>query len=695
MKKNFTITCMGVLLIVSLSARAQNGLFISEVTDPADDYTGRFIEIYNAGSEAVDFDASLFYLSRQSNGGTTWGEVQLTGVIPAGEAYVVGGSAFETLYGFAPHLVTGILIGNGDDAYCLFRDGNHSSGILHDIYGEIDVDGSGTLWEYEDSRALRISGVKTPNPLWNLTEWEITPANMADCNPGVHHVSSPGDTIPFPGDFIISLPNDTVHGIQSFNVPVMVSELTAADDIISYQFDLDFNSTLLEYTGYSLSGTIADGGTVEVNPAVSGRLSVSYMNTTALTGAGNILILQFDALGMGTSGLVLSGAYLNSMPVEKLVHGSVLITESSPPTAVVSYNDTVNRFADTLLIIATFDESLDPSKPVKISFTGAVSLDNADMTRLSDTVYIFPFRIPKAEGEVLVSLSNGTDLWGNPIVSVPAEGGTFIITGFRAGDVDDDGLILAYDAALTLQHSVGIDPLPETDPLPWEAWRDSTANVDGLGEITAYDAAMILRYSAGILSVFPSGSSKTVPAAEILAEVRENMILFYSYGELYGLNIAASDDQNILGDPEVLAGEFMSAFNINETGYRIGLCTTTCPKNGSRILRIPFHRQGSLTITMNINGVDNQVTLDLVTGRINQENAPVSIYPNPTSGKLKIDGITGPSDAVIYNIHGALKAWILSAGGPLEIDISALPAGMYMIRIDSDEGQFVDRFVKN
>ncbi len=91
----------------------------------------------------------------------------------------------------------------------------------------------------------------------------------------------------------------------------------------------------------------------------------------------------------------------------------------------------------------------------------------------------------------------------------------------EAVDVDDDGVILAYDAALTLQYSVGIDPMPILDPLPWEPWRDSTANVDGAGDITAFDAGMILQYSAGIISEFSSEALKSAPVAAVTIEVEE------------------------------------------------------------------------------------------------------------------------------------------------------------------------------
>ena len=113
MKRFFTTHLLGAMLIISFSAGAQDSLFISEVIDPQDDYTGRFIELYNAGSEPVDFSATSCFLSRQSNGGTTWGDLQLIGTVASGATFVIGGSGFEALYGFAADQESGIRIGNG------------------------------------------------------------------------------------------------------------------------------------------------------------------------------------------------------------------------------------------------------------------------------------------------------------------------------------------------------------------------------------------------------------------------------------------------------------------------------------------------------------------------------------------------------------------------------------------------------
>ncbi|MBL7110324.1 MAG: T9SS type A sorting domain-containing protein [Bacteroidales bacterium] len=635
--KNFNRLFIGAMLILSISAQAQDGLFISEITDPADVYSGRFIELFNAGAEAVDFSAITLYLSRQSNGGTGWGDVQLTGTVAAGETFVFGGSAFEDVYGFPPDQETGIIIGNGDDAYFLYQDGDHSAGTLHDIFGAIDMDGTGEPWEYEDSRAVRIEGVIAPNTTWSAAEWEITSANVADADPGTHHGSGTDDTLDLPGDYSLTILNDTAGEGQPVEVLIFVSELTTADNIISYQFNLNFDTSVLEYTGIDIAGTIAEGGEIAVNANIAGNLSISYMNLTPLIGTGALLKLQFNSLALDTTEISISNAYLNNLSVQDLTNGTMIIRKVIPPTAAITYSDTINRFADTLVITATFSEIMDEANAVLLNLSGAANLAGAEMIRQSTTVYTYSYQIPKADGDVSVSLSNGTDIWGNEVDSIPTSGVNFHIVKFTLGDVDDDGTILAYDAAITLQHSVGLDPLPAIDPLPWENWRDSTANVDGISGITAYDAGLILQYSAGIITGFSGESNKSFSVADVSVDIVGNEIIFYSWGELLGLNLSTTNEYEILGMPQVLNENFMSAFNNRGTTYNIGLCTAFSPEDGSAIMKIPFNKSGSVTFNMLVNTEKKSVTLNRATGMIEFGNKDISIYPNPARDQLFIN----------------------------------------------------------
>jgi hypothetical protein len=434
-----------------------------------------------------------------------------------------------------------------------------------------------------------------------------------------------------------------------------------------------------------------------VNTGVAGQVSMSYMRTTAITGAGEIVRLQFGSLVTDTTELNLSNVWLNNMPVVNLTNGTVIVVDAVPPSAAITYSDTVNRFSDTLVITAAFNKAMDPVNTVQLNLSGAVT-HSAEMMRLNDTLYNYHFPVPKADGEVIVGLSNGTDLWGNEVVALPVSGGSFQIVKFTAGDVDDDGLILAYDAALTLQHSVGLDPLPDVDPLPWENWRDSTANVDGNGGITAYDAALILQYSAGIITEFPVGAKKSAAVADVAVEVDGNELLFYAHGELLGFNLFAGDAHTALGVPLFLSGgegsqgadRFLSALHITETTYSIGFCSAVPPSAGIPFLKIPVKRSGELLVRLLVNGREKELVVQLPVGIDEPVGRGLTVYPNPAGDYLFVetDGFAGKNDSRLKIINQLGQTVLeMPANQPLiRVDLEDRPAGLYFLQLTSREG---------
>jgi endonuclease I len=165
-------------------------ILLTEIADPSDVYRARYVEITNAGSADIDLDIGNWYLSRQANGNPdSWADIKLTGVLKAGESMSVayGSQYFLDAYGFQPAVANGNISGNGDDGYFIFENGNHETGTLVDAYGEIDTDGTGTDWQYTDSRAYRIYSVVEPSLNWNPDEWIIEPAATKDMTPDWHY----------------------------------------------------------------------------------------------------------------------------------------------------------------------------------------------------------------------------------------------------------------------------------------------------------------------------------------------------------------------------------------------------------------------------------------------------------------------------------------------------------------------------
>ncbi len=163
-------------------------LFISEVADPNDAVYSKYVELYNAGDYAINFDTEIWYLCRQANG-DGWGDIQLSGFLPPHETLVLSynTSSFFSSYGFDADITSGYVSGNGNDGYFLYFGGNHTSGTLVDAYGIIDEDGSGKIWEYSNSKAVRKRMDTIPSPTWQAASWIInSSANDEEMTPDWH-----------------------------------------------------------------------------------------------------------------------------------------------------------------------------------------------------------------------------------------------------------------------------------------------------------------------------------------------------------------------------------------------------------------------------------------------------------------------------------------------------------------------------
>ena len=83
-------------------------------------------------------------------------------------AYFGADSIFATGVVDVDYSVHGGISQNGDDAIELFR-----SGAVVDIFGDINVDGSNTAWEYKDSFATRNVDVSAPSVTFDQSQWII------------------------------------------------------------------------------------------------------------------------------------------------------------------------------------------------------------------------------------------------------------------------------------------------------------------------------------------------------------------------------------------------------------------------------------------------------------------------------------------------------------------------------------------
>ena len=74
----------------------------------------------------------------------------------------------------------------------------------------------------------------------------------------------------------------------------------------------------------------------------------------------------------------------------------------------------------------------------------------------------------------------------------------------------------------------------------------------------------------------------------------------------------------------------------------------------------------------------------------------INVYPNPVKDMLYVETETEIKEIIIYDVYGRHQVTKTSSHqGDLSIDVSRLNSGVYFIRINTDSGDVVRRFVKN
>ncbi|WP_299012661.1 T9SS type A sorting domain-containing protein [uncultured Polaribacter sp.] len=123
-------------------------------------------------------DLSIYSLGSANNGGGSDGEefTFAADAVTAGSfIYVsVEESQFKVFFGFAPNYVDGSMGLNGDDAVELFK-----NGIVIDTFGDINKDGTGESWNYQDGWAYRLNTTK-PDGTFVLNNWKFSGTNKLE-----------------------------------------------------------------------------------------------------------------------------------------------------------------------------------------------------------------------------------------------------------------------------------------------------------------------------------------------------------------------------------------------------------------------------------------------------------------------------------------------------------------------------------
>jgi len=160
------------------SAAPADDLVITGILDgPLTGGIPKAVELYAVNSIP---DLSIYGIGLANNGGGSDGiEFDFPAdSVPAGSCIYVATDtvSFNSFFGFDPSYTDGDATNNnGDDAFELF-----TNGVVSDVFGEINVDGTGQPWEYLDGWVYRNSGTGPDGSTFMIGNWTFSGINALD-----------------------------------------------------------------------------------------------------------------------------------------------------------------------------------------------------------------------------------------------------------------------------------------------------------------------------------------------------------------------------------------------------------------------------------------------------------------------------------------------------------------------------------
>ena len=175
-RTSFLATLAALLIAASPTVVAQDLVITGVVDGPLSGGVPKAIEVCVLNDIP---DLSVYGLGSANNGGGSDGEEFTFPADPASAGtflYVASEEAgFLTFFGFAPSFTSGAASINGDDAIELFM-----SGSVADVFGDINVDGTGQPWEHLDGWAYRNNSTGPDGSAFVLANWSFSGPNALD-----------------------------------------------------------------------------------------------------------------------------------------------------------------------------------------------------------------------------------------------------------------------------------------------------------------------------------------------------------------------------------------------------------------------------------------------------------------------------------------------------------------------------------
>lgn len=269
-------------------------------------------------------DLSAYGLGSANNGGGSAGIEFAFPAQPVQKGTVLyvatESTGFASYFGFAPDFVSAAASINGDDAIELFL----NNGLV-DVFGDVNVDGTGQAWDYLDGWASRKPG-SLPSPVFDTADWTFSGPDALDGTTSNATAANPfpmsgfgqqqplvinkvlGSTTGADSEFIelVGQPGQSLAGLSLIVVESDASAGSVVNGTIDARFDFAADHVVGD-NGFFLVGNdliqgiygVAPNALIPQNFIENSSYTLALVETASLVGgavAGSEIVL--DAVGV-------------------------------------------------------------------------------------------------------------------------------------------------------------------------------------------------------------------------------------------------------------------------------------------------------------------------------------------------------------------------------------------------------------
>ncbi len=681
-------------------------LFFSEYVEGSSN--NKALEIYNASSSMIDL--SLYQVHRHNNGTVNAADTfKLAGMLAPYDVYVIGNAS-----GFAPILAVSDTTGsatfyNGDDALLLI---NTATGDTADVIGKLGED-PGTNWPVGTGATSEFTLVRKPNVTEGTTDWVIGAAQW-DVFPqntfselGAHTNTCAPPVLDTEVNFVLPA-GSASEG--SGTAPVSIDLLNPTSDTVAVQVmlssastatlgsDFTFSDTTIVFVGGSagpinLSISILEDAIVESDETVV--LTLKNATNGAIIGSDSVFTFTItdNDFNVYPIGLVTADAdgdgLADSLDVNCELRGVVygvnlsttglqfILRDNTDGIQVFSggvVSGYVVNQGDSLHVVGRIEHfnglaEIIPTSVELISSGNALAAP-AVVTTLDETteneyvqlncVWLLDSALWPADGaNANVNFTNGVDTF---LVRIDKE---TEIDGSPApmGYLNVRGLGAQFDGSAPYTSGYQLFPmfLADLQPLAAETADLSVATGD------TDESAGTFSFQVLVANANPDSTVLTLEVdPSSTATEGTDFSVSFSYtlqgcgdSDTVEVMVTITDDSDVEGDETVV---------LNLVSSEAATVIT----------------QGTLTLT--ITETDNVRDLLPISS--------VRAYPNPGSELVRLESDLRMERVSLLNLHGQVVLASAEAGQQVELRTSAIAAGVYLLRVETAAGVWMQRWIK-